>query len=85
MLKHEYVTCMELHKRLKDKIIGHIFITIENDNLAVHINGGRGVRYDYVIRDISYEMFGYELNYDKIIKIILREYEEFILNRFFRR
>lgn len=85
MKKKEYLTCMELHKKLKEEIEGNIFITIENDTLIVHITGFRGIRFNYEIRHISYELIGYELNYEKIVRIITNEYKSFIINKFFRR
>lgn len=85
MKKKEYLTCMELHKKLKEKIAGNIFITIENDTLILYINSFRGVRYKYEIRCISYEVIDGELNYEKIIRIIMDDYKEFIMNKFFRR
>ena len=85
MRKREYETCMELHKKLKEEIAGNIFITMENDTLIVHITGFRGVRFNYEIRHISYELIGRELNYEKIVRIITNEYRSFIIDKFFRR
>lgn len=86
MYKHEYLICMDLHKKIKEMVTGTVFIVIDNDTLVVHINGPRGINYKYEHANISYEMVGRDLaNYDKIVNIILNKYEEFVMTKFFRR
>lgn len=46
---------------------------------------GRGIRYKYEYKGLSYEMIGRELNYDKVVRIIVHNYKEFIIDKFFRR
>lgn len=84
MIKKEYLACLEVHKRLKEKINGNIFITIKNNTMIVYINPGRGVHYKYAYECISLEMIGRELNYDKITKIIFENYKQFIHNKYFK-
>lgn len=86
MLRHEYLACLELHKRLKENILGDVFVSIdENDSLIIHISAYRHMKYKYEYKHISFEMFGGELNYDKVVRIILHDYNEFIMRKFFRR
>ena len=86
MLKHEYLACLELHKRIKENILGDVFVSIDdNDTLIVYITGYRRIKYKYEHKYISYEMFGGELNYDKIVRIIMRDYNDFVTKKFFRR
>ena len=80
MTSNEYLTCIELHSMIKDVVTANVFLTIEDDTLIVHINAGRGVKYDY-----RYEHISYETDYEKIVSIIESEYKKFILERFFRR
>ena len=42
MEKYDFITCMNLHKKLKERIKGGIFISIDNGQLSININGGRG-------------------------------------------
>lgn len=83
--KQDYVTCLELHKRLKEKVLGHVYITIDNEELTVVITGHRRLKYIHVMKDISYEMVYKDLNYDKVVNIILNGYRDFILDKFIRR
>lgn len=85
MLKHEYLACLELHRRIKEEIIGDVFTTINNDTLVIRILAERGIRYSYEYKNISFEMICGQLNYDKIIGIFLREYKDYMMKRFFRR
>lgn len=86
MVKHEYLICMDLHKMIKEKVTGTVFAVIDDDTLIVHINGPRGINYKHEYKGISYEMIGRDLaDYDKIAKIILNSYEEFVMRKFFRR
>ena len=84
MIRKEYLTCLEVHKRLKEKINGNIFITIKNNAMIVYINPGRGVRYKYVYECVSLEMIGRDLNYDKIARIIFENYKQFIHKKYFK-
>lgn len=45
---------------------------------------GRGMRFEYRYKGISYEMMGRELNYDKVVRIILHDYKEFIMKKYFK-
>ena len=86
MLKHEYLICMDIHKKLKEEVRGTVFAIIDTDTLVVHINGVRGINYKYEYKNISYEMIGRDLrDYDKIVNDILTKYKKFILNKFFGR
>ena len=52
MEKYDFITCMNLHKKLKERIKGGIFISIDNGQLSININGGRGIRYRSYINDL---------------------------------
>jgi len=66
---------MELHKILKERIKGGIFVTISNGTLAINIRGGRGVNYTKNINDIStrIENIADEIEYD---------YRKFVISKF---
>ena len=75
----------ELEESLKEKVLGHVYITIDNEELTVVITGHRRLKYIHVMKDISYEMVYKDLNYDKVVNIILNGYRDFILDKFIRR
>ena len=52
MEKYDFITCMNLHKKLKERIKGGIFISIDNGQLSININGGRGIRYKSYINEL---------------------------------
>lgn len=41
MLKYELIKCMELHKKLAEKVTGTIFVSVTDNKFMVHIHGLR--------------------------------------------
>lgn len=80
MEKQDFFKCMEIHKRLKEKIDAGIFIGINNKTMTISITGFRGIRFVTYLDDISEW-----LDYDKIVRDILYRYEDFILGKFFKK
>lgn len=78
MEKQDFFKCMEIHKRLKEKVKAGIFIGINGKTMSISITGFRGVRFITYLDDIS----GW-LDYDKIVEDILYKYEDFLLEKFF--
>ena len=76
---------MEIYNKLKEYIEGSLFTTVINDTLVVHIYPLRGLKYKYEYKGLSYEIIGNEINTDKIVRIIVNDYKDFIMKRFFRR
>lgn len=77
MEKHEFFKCMEIHKRLKEKVKAGIFIGLNNGQMTISITGFRGVRFVKYINDISDW-----IDFDKIVDDIVYEYRKFILDKF---
>lgn len=77
MEKHEFFKCMEIHKRLKEKVKAGIFIGINNGQMTISITGFRGVRFVKYINNISDW-----IDFDKIVDEIVYEYRKFILDKF---
>ncbi len=77
MEKYEFFKCMELHKRLKEKVKAGIFIGINNGSMTISITGFRGVRFVTYLNDIS----GW-IDYDKIVDDIVLKYKDFIFKKF---
>ncbi len=81
MEKYDFIKCMNLHRRLKKRIRGTVFIALEDGVLTININPDkwiRGVRYRRNINDITnrfdVEEMAQEIEYD---------YVRFIKNKFF--
>lgn len=77
MDKQDFFKCMELHKRLKEKVKGGIFICINNGIMSINITGCRGIRFTYNINNIS----GW-IDFNQLIDEIIWEYKKFINNVF---
>ena len=79
MEKYDFITCMNLHKKLNERIKGGIFISIDNGQLSININGGRGIRYRSYINDLPR---GKE-QIQKYADSIERDYRSFINEKYF--
>ena len=79
MNKYDFIKCMNLHKRLKDKIKGRVFLSIENDNMTININAIKGIKYKSYINDVPKQIS----NYDFWAEQILDDYKKYIFETFF--
>lgn len=79
MEKYDFITCMNLHKKLKERIKGGIFISIDNNQLSVNINGGKGIRYRSYINEIPKRKEQIQIYADSIE----RDYRAFINEKYF--
>lgn len=87
MSKFEYIACMNLREKIRDRINGNIFISIkENDTLLISVRSFRGLRFIFTYPNISYEIFGQSfINSDKIINKFLNDYKDYLQRIYFRR
>lgn len=87
MSKFEYIACMNLREKIRDRINGSIFINIkENDTLLISVRSFRGLRFIFTYPNISYEIFGQSfINSDKIINKFLNDYKDYLQRIYFRR
>lgn len=79
MEKYDFITCMNLHKILKNRIKGGIFISIENGQLGININAGRGIRYRSYINELPKGKEQIQTYADSIE----RDYRSFINEKYF--
>lgn len=78
MNKKDFFLCMDLHKILKEKIKGRIFISSYMGTLAIHINAGKGIKY---YRNINEDLTRY--NIERMADHIEYDYRKYIRSIFF--
>lgn len=81
MVDYEYLFSMNLHAKLKEKIVGKIFVTVKpNDTLYVKIETFEGLTYDVSVHNFSERFLnGYSTDY--VAYEIVREYKKFITKK----
>ena len=79
MEKYDFIICMNLQKKLKERIKGGIFISIDNGQLSININGGRGIRYRSYINELPRE----KEQIQKFADLIEKDYRSFINEKYF--
>ena len=79
MEKYDFITCMNLHKILKNRIKGGIFISIDKGELGININAGRGVKYRSYINELPKGKEQIQTYADSIE----RDYRSFINEKYF--
>lgn len=67
----------ELHKALKERIKGKIFIGVKEDETLIEIVGFKSIVWKFGVKDIS--------NIEEVVNLVERKYHNFILNKFFNR
>ena len=77
MDKQQFIKSMNLHKKLKEKIKGCIYIEIKDNSLFINIKN-HGITFKKKINDISNAM-----DINKYVDSIKFEYWEFVRNEFF--
>lgn len=78
MEKYDFIKCMNLHKKLKEKIKGGIFISIEQGRMSININAGRGIRYRSYINVLPNKN-----DINRYADSILYDYKKFINEKYF--
>lgn len=79
MEKYDFIRCMNLHKKLKERIKGHIFISIdENRTLSVNIKGPHRLLYKCNIDDTSKS-----ITEERLANEIEADYRSFVKEEFF--
>ena len=78
MEKYDFIKCMNLHKKLKERIKGGIFISANREKLYVNINAGKGIKYRIAVNDIPDKN-----SIDKYANAIVDDYKAFINEKYF--
>ena len=78
MNKEDFSTCMKLHRELKAKIRGRIFIEIKDGTLTVYIHDRCGVKFKRTVNITSSKV-----NIEVMTSKIVNDYRGYIINKFF--
>lgn len=83
MCDFEYLFSTELHRKLKEKIIGGIWVKVYHNELHVKITGHDGIEYEFVRENFNKRILnGYSSDY--VVYEIVKEYKAFILDNYFK-
>ena len=86
MLRYEFVRCMELRKKLVEKIKGQIFVGSKNgEDVTISILGCPTCRYQVDLNNIRSNSASYisSYNVDELANVIYEDYKKFIQRKFF--
>ena len=84
MQDYEYLFSTELHKRLKEKVKGKVWVKIYNDELHVNIiPDENGELYEFVMTDMSSRILN-GLSTSYIVYDILKDYRNYVNKQYFK-
>lgn len=86
LMEHEYVFCLALHEKLKERVRGKVYTTIKDDALIVEIHMGR-TNFIKTFDNFT-DKLHFGLATDDIVSAIVPAYKKFLVNdleqRYFR-
>lgn len=84
MQDYEYLFSTELHKRLKEKVKGKVWVKIYHDELHVNIiPNENGELYEFVMTDMSSRILN-GLSTSYIVYDILKDYRNYVNKQYFK-
>lgn len=83
MQDYEFLFSKNLHEKLKEKIIGKVWVKCYHDELHVKIIPGRGLEFEFTMDDFQNRILN-GLSSDYIVYDVLREYKSYIFSEFLR-
>lgn len=83
MADYEYIFSTLLYKKLKEKIVGRIYVAVRNDILITEIDTIGGIKIDISINDFANKLVnGYSTDYAAYE--IAKEYKKKILSKYLK-
>ena len=83
MCDFEYLFSTELHKKLKERVIGNVWVKVYHNELHVKITRQDGIEYEFVRDKLDKRILnGYSSDY--VAYEVVKEYKSFILNNYFK-
>lgn len=84
MQDYEYLFSTELHKRLKEKVKGKVWVKIYHDELHVNIiPDENGELYEFVMTDMASRILN-GLSTSYIVYDILKDYRNYVNKQYFK-
>lgn len=84
MCDFEYLFSTELHRKLKEKLFGKIWVKVYRNELHVTITSDGGVEYEFVKDNFDKRVLN-GISSDSVVCEVIKEYRRFITDRYFRR
>lgn len=83
MMDYEYLFSMNLHQKLRERVIGKVYCKVNEENeLYIKIESFGNLKFSMTIDNFSERILnGYSTEY--AVYEIMSEYEKFIHNRYF--
>lgn len=84
MQDYEYLFSTELHKRLKEKVKGKVWVKIYHDELHINIiPDENGELYEFVMTDMASRILN-GLSTSYIVYDILKDYRNYVNKQYFK-
>ena len=83
MKDYEYLFATTLHAKIKDEIIGRVYVTVVDDEIRINIESSNGIKYVYT-QDGFAERFRNGWTTEYAAFEVLREYRKYIIKKYFK-
>ena len=83
MQDYEYLISKEVHKKLKSKVKGKVWVKVYNDELHIKITNIDNFKYETAVDDLADKIL-HGLIAELIAHLALKEYKEGVIKRYFK-
>ena len=80
MADYEYLIAMNLHAKLKEKIVGKIYVTVSDDKLYVRIDSFENLAWDLSIPNFS-QMVLNGFSTERIAEDIATKFKKYVIKK----
>jgi AAA15 family ATPase/GTPase len=80
MADYEYLIAMNLHAKLKEKIVGKIYVTVSDDKLYVRIDSFENLTWDLSIPNFS-QMVLNGFSTERIAEDIATKFKKYVIKK----
>ena len=83
MQDYEYLISKEVHKKLKSKVKGKVWVKVYNDELHIEITNIDNLKFEATLYDLADKIL-HGLSTELIAHSALKEYKEGVIKRYFK-
>lgn len=83
MQDYEYLISKEVHKKLKSKVKGKVWVKVYNDELHIKITNIDNLKFETTLDDLADKIL-HGLSAELIAHLALKEYKEGVIKRYFK-